>query len=41
MYKRLIVTAEVVASIDTIKFVPIVRNNARPRGAKEVRHLTS
>jgi hypothetical protein len=26
-YERLIVTAEVVAAIDTIKFIPIVRNN--------------
>lgn len=29
-YERLIVTAEVVASIDTRKFVPIVRDNLRP-----------
>ncbi|MFV0673054.1 toll/interleukin-1 receptor domain-containing protein [Variovorax sp. tm] len=27
-YERLIVTAEVVAAIDTIKFIPVVRNNA-------------
>jgi hypothetical protein len=27
-YERLIVTAEVVASIDTVKFIPIVRNNS-------------
>jgi hypothetical protein len=30
-YERLIVTAEVVGSIDTIKFIPIVRNNASAR----------
>lgn len=30
-YERLIVTAEVVGSIDTIKFIPIVRNNATAR----------
>jgi hypothetical protein len=30
-YERLIVTAEVVGSIDTIKFIPIVRNNAKER----------
>jgi hypothetical protein len=30
-YERLIVTAEVVGSIDTIKFIPIVRNNANAR----------
>jgi len=30
-YERLIVTAEVVGSIDTIKFIPIVRNNADAR----------
>ena len=30
-YERLIVTAEVVGSIDTIKFIPIVRNNAVAR----------
>lgn len=30
-YERLIVTAEVVAKIDTIKFIPIVRNNAGER----------
>jgi hypothetical protein len=30
-YERLIVTGEVVGSIDTIKFIPIVRNNARTR----------
>jgi hypothetical protein len=29
-YERLIVTAEVVGSIDTIKFIPIIRNNASP-----------
>ena len=27
-YERLIVTAEIVGSIDTIKFIPIIRNNA-------------
>jgi TIR domain len=27
-YERLIVTAEVVESIDTIKFIPVIRNNA-------------
>jgi hypothetical protein len=32
-YERLIVTAEVVGSIDTIKFIPVVRNNA---GARKV-----
>jgi TIR domain-containing protein len=30
-YERLIATAEVVGSIDTIKFIPIVRNNASAR----------
>lgn len=30
-YERLIVTAEVVGSIDTIKFIPIVRNNPNAR----------
>lgn len=30
-YERLIVTAEVVGAIDTIKFIPIVRNNANAR----------
>jgi hypothetical protein len=30
-YERLIVTAEVVGSIDTIKFIPIIRNNASAR----------
>jgi len=30
-YERLIVTAEVVGSIDTIKFIPIVRNNTSAR----------
>ena len=30
-YERLIVTAEVVGSIDTIKFIPIVRNNVSAR----------
>jgi hypothetical protein len=30
-YERLIVTAEVVGSIDTIKFIPIVRDNATAR----------
>jgi hypothetical protein len=30
-YERLIVTAEVVGSIDTIKFIPIVRNNPSAR----------
>jgi hypothetical protein len=30
-YERLVVTAEVVGSIDTIKFIPIVRNNASAR----------
>jgi hypothetical protein len=30
-YERLIVTAEVVAAIDTIKFIPIVRNNTGER----------
>src|SRR5947207_2557923 len=30
-YERLIVTAEVVAAIDTIKFIPIVRNNTGQR----------
>jgi TIR domain-containing protein len=30
-YERLIVTGEVVGSIDTIKFIPIVRNNASER----------
>lgn len=32
-YERLVVTAEVVGSINTIKFIPIVRNNA---GARKV-----
>lgn len=32
-YERLIVTAEVIGSIDTIKFIPIVRNNG---GARKV-----
>jgi hypothetical protein len=30
-YERLIVTTEVVASIDTIKFIPIIRSNASAR----------
>ena len=30
-YERLIVTAEVIGSVDTIKFIPIVRNNAGGR----------
>lgn len=30
-YERLIVTAEVVAAVDTIKFIPVVRNNAGAR----------
>ena len=30
-YERLIVTAQVVGSIDTIKFIPIVRNNTNAR----------
>ena len=30
-YERLIVTAEVVGSIDTIKFIPIIRNNPNAR----------
>src|SRR5215471_15684211 len=30
-YERLVVTGEVVAAIDTIKFIPIVRNNASAR----------
>jgi hypothetical protein len=30
-YERLIVTGEVIGSIDTIKFIPIVRNNASAR----------
>jgi hypothetical protein len=30
-YERLIVTAEVVGSLDTIKFIPIVRSNAGGR----------
>jgi hypothetical protein len=30
-YERLIVTAEVVGAIDTIKFIPIVRSNSGPR----------
>jgi hypothetical protein len=30
-YERLIVTGEIVGSIDTIKFIPIVRNNAGGR----------
>jgi hypothetical protein len=30
-YERLIVTAEVIGAIDTIKFIPIVRNNGGPR----------
>jgi hypothetical protein len=30
-YERLIVTAEVIGSIDTIKFIPIVRNNTSTR----------
>jgi TIR domain len=30
-YERLVVTAEVVGSIDTVKFIPIVRNNASAR----------
>src|SRR5262245_7838102 len=29
-YERLIVTAEVVGYIDTLKFIPIIRNNASP-----------
>src|SRR4051812_1519118 len=32
-YERLVVTAEVVGSINTIKFIPIVRNNT---GARKV-----
>ena len=32
-YERLVVTAEVIGSIDTIKFIPIVRNNASERKA--------
>jgi hypothetical protein len=30
-YERLVVTAEVVAAIDTIKFIPVVRNNPTTR----------
>jgi hypothetical protein len=33
-YERLIVTAGVVASIDTIKFIPIIRNNTSAQGAE-------
>ncbi|WP_439396587.1 toll/interleukin-1 receptor domain-containing protein [Bradyrhizobium sp. PMVTL-01] len=35
-YERLIVTAEVVGSIDTVKFIPVVRNNS---GASKVPHF--
>ena len=35
-YERLIVTSEVVQSIDTIKFVPIIRNNSKTRSVTPV-----
>jgi hypothetical protein len=35
-YERLIVTAEVVQSIDTIKFVPIIRNNSKSKNVTPI-----
>lgn len=35
-YERLIVTAEVVQSIDTIKFVPIIRNNNKDKNVTPI-----